>query len=104
MNESERIVDQLKRAYEGPAWSGPSIKDVLEGIHAAKAAAHPVNGGHSIWELALHIAVWESVALRRIDGDPAQPHGCGRLAKRIRYQRYRMERSPQFNQCGESQA
>ena len=71
MTEVNRIVGQLKAAYEGPAWHGPSVKEVLAGINAAKAASHPSNGAHSIWELTLHIATWESAALRRLNGDPA---------------------------------
>ena len=55
MNEIERIVDQLRRAFEGNAWSGPSVLEVLAGVAPEQAAAKPVPGAHSIWENVLHI-------------------------------------------------
>ncbi len=71
MTEIERISEQLKRAFEGGAWHGPSVKEVLEGVTAEKAAARPVPGAHSIWELVLHIAVWEDAVRRWVSGDTA---------------------------------
>ena len=69
MTEIERISDQLKRAFEGGAWHGPSVREVLEGVTAEKAAARPVSGAHSIWELVLHIAVWEDAVKRWVKGE-----------------------------------
>ncbi len=72
MSEVERIRDQYKRAFEGEAWHGPSVLSLLDGVTAEQAAAHPVPGAHSIWELTLHIAAWEDACRRRLEGDPAQ--------------------------------
>lgn len=69
MSEINRIVDQLKRAYEGEAWHGPSVKEVLAGVAAAQAAAKPLPNAHSIWEIALHIAFWERGSRRRLAGE-----------------------------------
>src|SRR6185436_13150053 len=71
MSEVERIVDQLKRAFEGEAWHGPSVLEVIEGITSRQALARPL-GAHNIWELVLHIAAWEGAILRRLSGDRAQ--------------------------------
>src|ERR1051325_10577461 len=71
MTEIERILDQLKRAYEGNAWHGPSVKEVLHGVTAGQAHAQPLANGHTIYELVRHIAVWEDVGRRRLQGDPA---------------------------------
>ncbi len=71
MTEIERILDQLKRAYEGNAWYGPSLREVLAGITAEQARARPLHNAHSIWELVHHIAVWENVGRRRLTGDRA---------------------------------
>ncbi len=71
MTEIERILDQLKRAYVGGAWHGPSVREILDGITAAQAVARPIENGHSIWELVHHIAVWEDVGRRRLTGDRA---------------------------------
>jgi uncharacterized damage-inducible protein DinB len=65
MSETKRIKSLLRRAYQGTAWHGPSVCEVLEGVTAAQAAAHPIPGAHSIWEIVLHIAVWERAANKR---------------------------------------
>jgi len=72
MNEVQRISDQFQRAFDGDAWHGPSVSAILEGITAEQAAAHPIPGAHSIWELTLHIAAWEEACKRRLQGDRAQ--------------------------------
>ena len=72
MTEIERIIDQLNRAFVGEAWHGPAVIEILEGVTAQQAAAYPLAGGHSIWELALHLAAWTRAVLRRLQGDPAQ--------------------------------
>ena len=72
ISEVDRIRDQFRRAFEGEAWHGPSVLELLNGITAPQAAAHPIPGAHSIWELTLHIAAWERAILRRLKGDPAQ--------------------------------
>ena len=72
MSEVERIRDQFERAFNGDAWHGPSVMSLLDGVTAAEAAAHPIPGAHSIWELTLHIAAWEDACRRRLEGDPAQ--------------------------------
>jgi len=72
MSEVNRISDQFRRAFDGEAWHGPSVLAVLNGITAQQAAAHPIPGAHSIWELTLHIGAWESACMRRLSGDPAQ--------------------------------
>jgi uncharacterized damage-inducible protein DinB len=70
--ERERISDQFRRAFEGEAWHGPSVLALLEGVTAEQAAAHPVAGAHSIWELVLHIEAWERACKRRLQGDRAR--------------------------------
>jgi uncharacterized damage-inducible protein DinB len=72
MTEIERIIDQLNRAFVGEAWHGPAVIEILEGITAQQAAAHPLAGGHSIWELALHITAWTRAGSQRLHGDRAQ--------------------------------
>jgi uncharacterized damage-inducible protein DinB len=71
-NELERIEDQLKRAFEGEAWHGPSVLEILKDVTAAQAAARPLPGAHNIWELVLHIAAWEEACRRRLEGDRAE--------------------------------
>ncbi|HEX8184215.1 MAG TPA: DinB family protein [Blastocatellia bacterium] len=69
MKELKAIEDQLKRAYEGEAWHGPSIKEILAGVTAEQASRHRITGSHNIWEIVLHIAAWEGAVRRRLEGD-----------------------------------
>jgi uncharacterized damage-inducible protein DinB len=69
MSETARIADQLRRAFSGGAWHGDSLLEILDGVTAAQASAHPVPHAHSIWELVLHIAAWDSAVLRRMNGE-----------------------------------
>jgi len=69
MNETHRINSQLKRAYQGEAWHGPSLRELLDGVTAQQAAAKPVANAHSIWELVNHIIAWEQIAKRRLEGE-----------------------------------
>jgi uncharacterized damage-inducible protein DinB len=69
MSEIPLIVDQLKRAFEGEAWHGPALLEILDGIDAHTAAARPLGNAHSIWELVLHVAAWERVITRRLEGE-----------------------------------
>jgi uncharacterized damage-inducible protein DinB len=72
MSEPARIADQLRRAFDGGAWHGDSLFEILAGVTAAQAAAHPIKGAHSIWELVLHIAAWDAAVRRRMTGVPAK--------------------------------
>ena len=67
--ESKRIADQLHRAYQGGAWHGPALRELLRGVTAKQAAARPLRGAHSIWELALHITAWKKAVRRRLLGE-----------------------------------
>jgi uncharacterized damage-inducible protein DinB len=68
MSESARLADQIRRAFEGDAWHGDSILEILAGVDAKVAAAHPIKNAHSIWELVLHITAWDGAVLRRSEG------------------------------------
>ena len=67
-NEVARIQDQLRRAFEGDAWHGPSVLQLLADINAADAAARPITNAHSIWELVLHIAAGDRAVANRLAG------------------------------------
>jgi uncharacterized damage-inducible protein DinB len=69
MRDLKMIRDQLKRAYEGGAWHGPALKEILRDVTAEQAARQPIAGAHSIWEIVLHIAAWEAAVRSRLEGD-----------------------------------
>jgi len=68
MNESLRIADQLHRAFFGGAWHGPAVKEVLSGVTAGAAEAHPLPSAHSIWELVHHLHAWIAEADATVRG------------------------------------
>lgn len=70
MSECTRLADQIHRTFEGEAWHGDSLLEILDGVTAAQAAAHPIPNAHSIWELVLHIAGWDGAVLKRMNGTP----------------------------------
>jgi uncharacterized damage-inducible protein DinB len=66
MTEAELIAEQLRNAFDGDAWHGPALLELLADVDAATAAAHPLPNVHSIWELVLHVAAWDDAVNRRI--------------------------------------
>ena len=68
--EAENIADQLERVFEGDAWHGPSISEALADISAEQAAASPVPGVHSIWEIVRHMTAWQRTVRGRLQGRP----------------------------------
>jgi len=70
--ELKRLEEQLRRALEGEAWHGPSLLESLAGVSAEQAAARPIAGAHSIWELVLHLGSDYGLVLRRLSGDGRQ--------------------------------
>jgi uncharacterized damage-inducible protein DinB len=74
MNETDRILDQLNRMYAGNAWHGPSLTEALQDVSAAQAAARPLAGGHTIFELTHHVAAWIGEVHDRLAGKtPGSP-------------------------------
>jgi uncharacterized damage-inducible protein DinB len=74
-SEPAFLADQLRRAFEGDAWHGPALLELLQDVNASTAAAKPLPEVHSIWELVLHIAAWDAAACRRLRGRKTQPTG-----------------------------
>ncbi len=75
MREIAGIIDQLHRSLEGDAWHGPSIREILQDLTATQAAAHPVSGGHSIWELVHHVTAWVRAVRSRVLGNVCELEG-----------------------------
>ena len=74
MREVDRLVAEVERTIEGDPWYGSSLLRILEGLNASAAAAHPIDGAHSIWELVLHMTAWTHEATRRLRGGlPGEP-------------------------------
>lgn len=72
MGEVERITKQLQRTFEGKAWHGPSVEEVLADVTAPVAAAK-TGASHTIWQMVSHIAIWEDAVRRWLTGDTTRP-------------------------------
>ncbi len=72
MTESVRLADQIRRAFEGNAWHGDSVLELLADVNAKTAAAKPIKDAHSIWELLLHVAAWDDAVRRRAGGEAVE--------------------------------
>jgi uncharacterized damage-inducible protein DinB len=68
MRPTERLLDQLNRAFGGEAWHGPALRNLLDGVTETQAKAKPIRDGHSILELVVHIGTWIDVVGRRAGG------------------------------------
>src|SRR5580692_5811339 len=75
MSETARLADQIRRAFDGDAWHGDSVLELLDDVSARTAAAHPIKNAHSIWELVLHIAAWDGAVLKRVAGTATELSG-----------------------------
>jgi uncharacterized damage-inducible protein DinB len=68
------LAEQVRLAHDGEAWHGPALAENLEGVSAVEAAARPIPGAHSIWEIVLHATGWAREVTRRLGGGaPAAP-------------------------------
>ena len=47
MSESARLADQIRRAFDGEAWHGPALMEILADVDAATAAARPLRIGRN---------------------------------------------------------
>ncbi len=72
-SQSTLLADQIRRAFDGEAWHGDSVLEILKGVDAATAAARPIKNAHSIWELVLHIITWDQATITRAGGKAFMP-------------------------------
>lgn len=68
MGEIQLIADQIASGFRDGAWPGVSVRGLLHQMSPAEAAAHPIVGAHSAWEIALHLGFWHDAVRRRLAG------------------------------------
>ncbi len=54
-------------------WHGPATLELVADLSPAEAAAYPIPGAHSIWELVLHMSVWAEIPRARLEGKSLEP-------------------------------
>jgi uncharacterized damage-inducible protein DinB len=67
--EAVALAEELRRVAQGDAWHGPALAELVADVSPERAATRPIPGGHTIWELVLHVAAWAEVWRRRFDGE-----------------------------------
>ncbi len=65
-SESARIAEQMRLVFHGGAWHGPALLEILSDVDAATAAARPIKGAHSIWEIVNHLHAWTGAIRKRV--------------------------------------
>ena len=73
MNRALHLASAIERTVSGPMWHGPALTDLLDGVPPARAAARPIAGAHSIWEIVRHLTAWADIARRRLAGEQIDP-------------------------------
>jgi hypothetical protein len=70
MNNTEiaRIINMINNTYNGAAWHGSSILEILGKI-SSKQAFGMSSHIHRICELVQHIIAWRVFAVKKIEGD-----------------------------------
>lgn len=71
MSELTRILNHYDGVLNSDPWYGDPAWKILDGIPAQAAAARPLPGTHSIWELVGHMTFWEGVVTMRLAGQRA---------------------------------
>ena len=69
MSRARHLGSSLERTVTGPMWHGPALAEVLKGVTAERAAAHPLKGAHSIWEIVVHVIAWAEIGRARLKGE-----------------------------------
>lgn len=59
---------RVRDAVTGSPWHGPSLEASVRGVDAARAAARPIEGAHTIWGLVLHAGAWAEIVTERVQG------------------------------------
>jgi uncharacterized damage-inducible protein DinB len=71
MSELNRILNHYDGVLNNDPWHGDPVWKILQDIPAETAAARPLAGAHTIWELVSHMTFWEGVVTKRLAGERA---------------------------------
>ncbi len=66
--QKEIIIKQLERVFNGPAWHGPAVMEVVSAIKDENKNYANKNS-HTIIELITHMAAWRVFAIERLKGN-----------------------------------
>jgi len=66
--ENNKIINLLQQSFDGPAWHGPSVMEVLSTV-TAHTAIQKVSTSHTIIELVMHMTAWRNFVSKRLQGN-----------------------------------
>jgi len=68
------LTHEIQKAFNGDAWHGNHVMQILNNVDPQKAFSHFVPGAHSVAEIALHLTSWtEEVTARLIGKSATEP-------------------------------
>ncbi|MBW7932531.1 MAG: DinB family protein [Gemmatimonadaceae bacterium] len=70
ISTGKRLAAELRRAWHGAPWHGPSVLEIVGRLTAAEAATRTARGSHTPWQIVLHLTTWVEAPRRRLD-DPS---------------------------------
>jgi protein-S-isoprenylcysteine O-methyltransferase Ste14 len=73
VTHGERLAAELRHAWNGDPWHGPSVAKILTHLTAREAARRRTRGSHTPWELLRHLTTWAEAPLRRFDDAAFNP-------------------------------
>ena len=62
MSRATRLAKKIECTVTGPMWHGPALAQVLEMVTHEEAAARPIAGAHTVWEIVRHVTTWAEIA------------------------------------------
>lgn len=70
MTELKRISHLFKECFKGqPAWHGSSVLELLKDVTSENALRRPIPDVHTIWEIVLHLIVWDDETRKCLEGE-----------------------------------
>ena len=75
--QGAELARELETLAEGDNWHGPTLHELLDAVSVEGAAARPVPGAHTIWELVLHVTAWTDVFRQRLEGTAVEEPEAG---------------------------
>jgi uncharacterized damage-inducible protein DinB len=77
MATSAQLAQQFAQVFSGQPWYGNNIYSILEPVTFETAYERPVNAGHSVIEILLHMLSWTEEVTARMGGKAASDPAGG---------------------------
>lgn len=66
--KTKLLIATLKSIYEGPAWHGPAVKEVLGKLNSSDMLK-ATDKSHNVVEIIEHMTAWRIFALKKLQKD-----------------------------------